>query len=157
MTNNTDHDIDDTARRLFQAGAPESRGGILPLVSTWPTYYAGEFLGFIRDVVAESLVYEVSHDGSWSEDQVHTLLDEAVDGALLYTTDIVRYWTNAGMPDTPEPADSITDAMVRALREHAYDSGLLGDFTRALGEWADVADAYEALCEDAGKRPYGDE
>ena len=94
----------------------------------------------IIDAALESLEWRYqqnelhAHDIASTLESINEDIHEAINGALIYTSDIVDYWRENGMPEPEDDygQETIRDAITWAVYEHLRD---------AVSDW-DVLEAF---------------
>lgn len=103
----------------------------------------------ITDTAVESLEWDFQQGYRSSHDtDVSDYIHQAIDSALVYTSDIVDYWRRAGMPE-PEYSeigdhDSISSAITAAVYDHLGIEATEYDVLRA---WLEIHAGNDALAD----------
>lgn len=97
-------------------------------------------------ITVESIIEDVLESVEWAfqHNELHShqidfsdAIHEAIDSALVYTSDILEYWVRAGMPDCEDGMSdgtimgAITWAVYEDLRANVSDYDVLGRFVES--------------------------
>jgi len=93
-----------------------------------------------QDDIGDNLAWWLANgDAAWSvEQQAYDVAEQALDSGLIYTSDVIEAWREAGMPDSDDPqGQGIVAQMASAVIETFIQEDFAGVLDEAVSQFID--------------------